>query len=104
MNPDGKIRVANIQPITVRTYLERPLGEGEKLEPLGRLAMGLAHDFDNILAGIVAYWLREPPSYFTGSAPPRDGDEAGEQPDDAPCFVAMMRNKTGRWGTFGSMS
>jgi len=38
-----------------RERLEQRLCQGEKMESVGRLAVGIAHDLNNVLAGVFAY-------------------------------------------------
>jgi PAS domain S-box-containing protein len=54
VDPDGVIRhvVGTVQDITERRLLERTLTQSQKMDAIGQLTGGMAHDFNNIL-GIV---------------------------------------------------
>ena len=54
---DGRVRriVGIAEDITERRYLEQQLFQARKMEGIGRMAGGIAHDFRNILTAILGY-------------------------------------------------
>lgn len=54
---EGQVRYVVImnEDITARKELEMLLAQAQKMETIGTLAGGLAHDFNNILSGVVGY-------------------------------------------------
>jgi two-component system cell cycle sensor histidine kinase/response regulator CckA len=65
---EGEGAVMSVRDVTDHTHLERELARAQKLETIGRLAGGLAHDFNNILGGILG--AASVASYIADRLPP----------------------------------
>jgi two-component system, cell cycle sensor histidine kinase and response regulator CckA len=50
-----EFHVIHTRDVTSQKQIERQLGEAQALEAVGRLMGGVAHDFDNLLTGIMLY-------------------------------------------------
>jgi PAS domain S-box-containing protein len=51
--PDGLVVIAAIRDITVRKQAEIALQQAQKMEAVGQLTSGVAHDFNNVLGAVI---------------------------------------------------
>ena len=55
VDPDGVVRrvAGTMQDVTERRLIERQLAQAQKMEAIGNLTGGMAHDFNNVLGVII---------------------------------------------------
>jgi len=84
---DGRFEVTTVRDVSKQLMLEKQLSRSQEMEAFGNLAGGLAHDFNNILGGILgAASLGE-------RLAKRVGGEEGEQLDDRMRTVKECGNR-----------
>ena len=89
---DGKpdFAIAMAEDVTERKLLEEQLRQSQKLEAIGRLAGGVAHDFNNMLTaigGYTAFALEHAPA---GSPLESDLEEIGKATDRAALLTRQL--------------
>ncbi len=57
VEPHGALLIYAVRDVTARKALEAQLGKAQKMECVGRLAAGIAHDFGNLLLAISGFAL-----------------------------------------------
>jgi PAS domain S-box-containing protein len=74
---EGAGAVMSVRDVTDNTQLEHALASSRKIETIGRLAGGLAHDFNNILGGILG--AASVGTRVAGRAPGGERNKLGRQ-------------------------
>jgi PAS domain S-box-containing protein len=85
-----KFFLSVVEDITERRTLEEQLLHSQKLEALGRLAGGVAHDFNNILSAVVGYTDLVRQSLETGDPRHEDLQEVLRASDRAAGLVRQL--------------
>ncbi len=91
---DGEDRIVGMcsvmQDITERKQLEEQLRQSQKMEAIGQLAGGVAHDFNNILTGISGYVSLLLDEFEPGSRACEDVEKIGRLADRAATLTQQL--------------
>jgi PAS domain S-box-containing protein len=89
--------VGALTDVTEQRRIETQFRQSQRLEAVGRLAGGVAHDFNNILSAILGYGQLLKDDFATGGARPEDLDEilraAGRARDLTRQLLAFSRQQ-----------
>ncbi len=86
--PETVLSVAH--DVTEHHELQTQLGQAQKLETVGRLAGGVAHDFNNVLTAIAGYAELARDSIADGQAPSEELDEIARATDRARALTSQL--------------